>query len=165
MTTTVRKRPLSVTVAVGALLAQAAWSVVNAVLVLANQDTLRTAIETKAREDGMSSYEVRSTVEVGMFVNVVVGVALSVALVTATLVLARLDLRGRPSGRTATFVACGLLLALTVLNLCAGLAAGSPLPGWWVAFTMIGNIFYIATYITIIELLRRPDATAFFTPL
>lgn len=41
--TTVRRRPLSVTVAVGALLAQAAWSVVNAVLVLANQDTLREA--------------------------------------------------------------------------------------------------------------------------
>lgn len=162
--TTVRRRPLSVTVAVGALLAQAAWSVVNAVLVLANQDTLHEAIETAAREEGMSSYDVRSTVEVGMFVNVVVGVALSIALVTATLVLARLDLRGRPAARTATFVACGLLLAMTVLNMCFGLAAGSSLPGWWVAFTMAGNLFYIATYITVIQLLRRADATAFFEP-
>lgn len=160
----VRRRPLSVTIAVAALLAPAVWSVVNAAVVLANRDILRDAIETAAREDGLSSYEVESTVEVGMFVNVVVGVVLSAVLVGVTIFLARLDLRGRPSGRTATLVACALLLAMTVLNMCVGLFAGSPLPGWWLAFTMAGNVFYIAAYITVIQLLRRPDATAFFEP-
>jgi hypothetical protein len=164
MTTTVRTRPLSVTVAVGALLAQAAWAVVNAILVLANQDTLHDAIESAAREEGMSSYDIRSTVEVGMFVNVVVGTALAVALLAATIFLVRLDLRGRPIGRTLTFAACGLLLGMTVLNTCFGLAASSALPGGWRAFTMIGNLFYIAVYITVIQLLRREDAARFFAP-
>lgn len=162
--TMVRVRPMSVTVAVGGLLAQAAFAIVNVVLILVSTGTLRDSMEAAAREEGLSSYDTKTTVEAGMAVNIVGGVALSAVLVVVTLLLVRMLLHGRPAGRTRTIVACWVMLGMTLLSLCFGMLAVDAVPGWWFAFTLLGNLFYIAVYLTVIHMLYRPAALRFFTP-
>lgn len=133
-----RVRPMSVTVAVCALLAQAAIAVAGAVLI-------------QARQEGEA------------LVDLAGGLALPALYAVATLVLVGLLLRGLRVGRTLTLVACWVMLGMTALSLLFGLA-DSALDGWLFTFITVSNLFYVAVYITVIQLLTRPAAVHFFAP-
>lgn len=155
-------RPREITIAVVLLLVQAVWAVGNAVLVLASQGQLRDAIRTDLEQQGLSSTEINDAVDFGVLFTVVGGIVVSALLVGATLVLVWLDLKGKRIGRTLTLVACGVFLAMTVVSMCTSLTAGAPVPGWFTAVVQSGNVLYIAIYVAVILLLRRPAAVEYF---